>query len=206
MFFWVWQLGKKFWREYIVVSVVSIIFLIVGLIILVPTITVILGFGDGDKDFSELQHVNGELKYFSIEGENSLNPNDDAPNIEGDTNEAFFVIHLWSSNDIFIYDSGGKNYELARNTLLGKKYSKGVIIDIWADTQLHSRSFLMANLFRNILQLSVDGQLLISYDDVLGERKEQALGSTGVGGAFALIGVLFALIVYRRRWDWWTDY
>jgi hypothetical protein len=142
------------------------------------------------------------MKFFRVAAEDFwFEDDDEAVFSVGEEDEAFFIIHLWNSIDNFLYDKDGKNYDLAKTALFEKILSSGVIIDVWFDRELNSRSFLQPSWFRNILQLMVDGESLISYDDVLEDRKEEAWDGIGQGIAFTSLSIVLTLIIFMRRFD-----
>jgi hypothetical protein len=156
-----------------------------------------LGRIESNDSLSDLLHVRSEMKFFQISGENYRFQDDDGPS--GYSEEAFIALHLWSSDDIFIYDKDEKNYELAKNYLAPLYNDKGVMIDVWFDSDYHSRTTIEIKWYRKILQMEVDGNLLIKYEDTFADLKEESNSRVNSSGTIAFVGVLLGTIVLIRR-------
>jgi hypothetical protein len=73
------------------------------------------------------------------------------------------------------------------------------MIDIWFDRDLHSLAQFEISWYRAILQLEVNGNLLISYDDTFADLKEESYSRINSSGTITFIGVLLGSIVLIRR-------
>jgi hypothetical protein len=149
-----------------------------------------------DESFSKLQHVQGEMEYFKVSAENALQDNDEE-SFAGE--EAYFVIHLLNSYDPFVYDKNWKNYDYAKSVILRTMVSEEVLIDVWFDRELNTRFFLTPGWFKYIRQLTINGEIVISYDDVLEDREEEEWNGISQGISSTSLGAFLTLIIYVRR-------
>jgi hypothetical protein len=113
--------------------------------------------------------------------------------------EAYFVINLINSHHQYVYDKNWRNYGQAKSIILDKMVEGKVIIDVWFDKELNTRSFLAAGWFKYIRQLKVNGELIISFDDVLEDRENDAHNGINQGIILTTLGGFLALIIYIRR-------
>jgi len=151
---------------------------------------------NNNDSFSKLQHIKGELEYFKVSAENALQDNDEESFVG---EEAYFVIHLLNSYDPYLYDKDWKNYDLAKSVILKNRVSGKVIIDVWFDRELNTRFFLTPGWFKYIRQLMVNGEIVISYEDVLEEREAEAWNGISQGISSTSLGAFLTLFIYVRR-------
>ncbi len=162
---------------------------VVGLgiaIIIAFPITALILFNTGlfSKDqypaLSELQFVSGTIESVDVKGEDSRadNPLDKWLEVRLVEMERAFIIKTPIVSDLTFYEVQDS---------LNKKASSGGVVDIWVES-------------KNIVQLSIDGQTIISYDYLLDYRiGQKAVSALLPVGFIFLFGAVIVLSRSKKR-------